>query len=298
MSNTCNRDFKGVWIPQEIWLCKDLTAIDKVLLTEIYSLDNEQHCTAGNDYLAEFCGVSEATITRSIKKLINLGYIERISFDGRHRVLKMINQNRQIDEQTNQNDDSPSAKCKAINIYNNISNNTHNNNISNSKELEECEQDEYASHMYSKEDLKNEFLGSAKKSSKSKTTTAKGKSLYSKCVAEIDLFTQNLKLRTLLVQYLAMRLEIKDKPMYFNQWKGLLNKLYSVIEQNPSMNYEDVVQQSIEKGYASFYPVNTYSSSRRNNTFSEGDGLSCEQSTDTEEDRINNLGKKGRRTSF
>ena len=88
-----NRDFKGVWIPKDIWLNKDLTAIDKVVLTEIGSLDNENHCTATNKYLAEFCGVSESTITRSIKKLVELNLIEtemKTSTTGKYRVLKVV----------------------------------------------------------------------------------------------------------------------------------------------------------------------------------------------------------------
>lgn len=39
------RDFKGVWIPKEVWLDTRLNALDKVILTEIDSLDNgERGC--------------------------------------------------------------------------------------------------------------------------------------------------------------------------------------------------------------------------------------------------------------
>ena len=47
-----NRDFKGVWIPKEIWLNTDLSIIEKVLLVEIDSLDNsDRGCFASNEYL-------------------------------------------------------------------------------------------------------------------------------------------------------------------------------------------------------------------------------------------------------
>ena len=36
-----NRDFKGVWIPKDIWLNENLTMLEKVILIEIDSLDNE-----------------------------------------------------------------------------------------------------------------------------------------------------------------------------------------------------------------------------------------------------------------
>lgn len=111
------RDFKGVWIPKEIWLCKDLTAIDKVLLAEINSLDNKNHCTASNEYFSEFCGVSIPTITRTVTKLKKLGYIETEIGDGRHRIIKMIRITNQIDE-------SAPSKRLTNNIVNNKTNKT------------------------------------------------------------------------------------------------------------------------------------------------------------------------------
>ena len=83
-----NRDFKGVWIPKEIWLNEKLTYLDKFIFTEIDSLDNELHCTASNQYIASFIGCSESAVTKSISKLIDLGYISMINFDGRRRTLK------------------------------------------------------------------------------------------------------------------------------------------------------------------------------------------------------------------
>lgn len=83
-----NRDFKGVWIPKELWLNENLTMLEKIILVEIDSLDNEDHCIAGNEYLAEFCQCSEWKVSNAIKKLEELGYIEVISFDGRHRKIK------------------------------------------------------------------------------------------------------------------------------------------------------------------------------------------------------------------
>jgi hypothetical protein len=52
-----NRDFKGVWIPKDIYLNPELTLVEKILLIEIQSLDNEQGCFAGNKYFADFIGV-------------------------------------------------------------------------------------------------------------------------------------------------------------------------------------------------------------------------------------------------
>lgn len=84
-----DRTFTGVWIPKEIWLDDRLNALDKVILTEIISLDDDvEHCHAGNDYLAKFCQCSESKVTKTIAKLIELGYIKVHSFDGRVRKLR------------------------------------------------------------------------------------------------------------------------------------------------------------------------------------------------------------------
>lgn len=80
------REFKGVWIPKEIWLREDLSAVDKVLLSEIWSLDGDDGCYASNEYLAEFCKVSAATLKRSLLTLEGLGLIMKNGYRGRCRV--------------------------------------------------------------------------------------------------------------------------------------------------------------------------------------------------------------------
>ena len=83
------RKIEGIWIPLNIWEDRNLDMTEKGILTEIHYLDNEpKHCYAGNEYLADFCQCSESKVTRTIAKLIELGYISLVSFDGRHRVLK------------------------------------------------------------------------------------------------------------------------------------------------------------------------------------------------------------------
>ena len=111
------RDFKGVWIQKEIWLDKRLNATDKIVLMEIDSLDNENHCTASNEYLAEFCQCSEKTISRSINKLVEIGYIEIISFNGRVRVARTT-----LSRQSGQNVQAEWTKCPANNIDNKLDN--------------------------------------------------------------------------------------------------------------------------------------------------------------------------------
>lgn len=83
------RAFRGIWIPSEVWLDNRLTALDKMILAEIASLDLGDGCYASNKYLADFCGCKEIKVSTSISKLKELGYLELIKFDGRQRILKV-----------------------------------------------------------------------------------------------------------------------------------------------------------------------------------------------------------------
>jgi len=84
-----DRDFKGVWIPKAVWLDERLSMLDKGILTEIDSLDcGDDGCWASNAYIAEFCQCTERKVSDTISKLIDLGYVRVISFDGRTRKLR------------------------------------------------------------------------------------------------------------------------------------------------------------------------------------------------------------------
>ena len=64
-----------------------MTALDKVILAEIDSLDNDG-CTASNDYLAKMSGCTITKVSTTITKLKSLGMIEVVNFDGRQRKMK------------------------------------------------------------------------------------------------------------------------------------------------------------------------------------------------------------------
>src|SRR5436189_4137014 len=69
------RDFKGIWIPKEIWLSEQLSLMEKVLFVEIHSLDNERGCFASNRYFADFFGVSDRQIRTYLASLREHGFI-------------------------------------------------------------------------------------------------------------------------------------------------------------------------------------------------------------------------------
>lgn len=122
------RDFKGVWIPKEIWLDTRLNALDKIILVEINSLDGADGCYASNEYLAKFCQCSEAKVSKSISLLTELGYIKVVKFDGRKRFLKTcLVKNTSHVKNTSQPSKIYEADLENLqdnNIYNNIDNNS------------------------------------------------------------------------------------------------------------------------------------------------------------------------------
>lgn len=82
------RDFKGIWIPKELWLDHRLSFFEKCLAAEIDSLDGRQGCYASNQYFEKFFNANQRTVQRGIARLKELGYIRMEMFNGRERVLR------------------------------------------------------------------------------------------------------------------------------------------------------------------------------------------------------------------
>lgn len=128
------REFKGIWIPKEIYLDKRINWSEKILLVEIDSLDNEKGCFSSNKYFSEFIGVTERAVTGMIAKLKDLGYISQSSFDGRRRVL---HSNVKVCVSA-QNDDSVQNRSKfPCTTETNFDHNNPVNNIINNTESKE-----------------------------------------------------------------------------------------------------------------------------------------------------------------
>lgn len=91
--NVTNEKFeancKGLWLPMEVLTDKQLTLEDTAILVIIDALDSpERHCTASNEYIATCFGFTENKVSISISKLIKLGYLSKLGFDGRIRILQ------------------------------------------------------------------------------------------------------------------------------------------------------------------------------------------------------------------
>lgn len=147
-----NRDFKGVWIPKEVWLDTRLNALDKVILMEIDSLDQgEKGCYASNEHLATFCQCSKTKVSTAISKLIECGYVYIQNFDGRKRELKSRLSN--FERQNIKNCNADIQNLKESNTYRNTDNNT----VSNKKERKNKSKsyDEQIAEYTGNEELQN-----------------------------------------------------------------------------------------------------------------------------------------------
>lgn len=85
-----SRDFKGVWIPKDVWLSPKLSLMEKVLFVELHSLDNERGCYASNRYFAEFFGVSERQIRTHIGTLKAKGFISVTIHNRNQRIIRVV----------------------------------------------------------------------------------------------------------------------------------------------------------------------------------------------------------------
>lgn len=131
----------------------------------------------------------------------------------------------------------------------------------------------------------------------------KKQNLFSKCVSLTDDFTKDTQIRIDLTDYLKVLLEMKQDGynLYTNVWKGLLRKL-DQLSTDPNIQHE-IIRQSIERGYKSFFPVNNYSNSNdvtKNKPWEEG--VRSSRYTEVELEELEELNRQreqaGMRTRF
>lgn len=107
------RKFKGIWIPAELWNCKELNIQEKCLIAEI---DSFQEFWMSNKAIGEFLGVSKDRAKQIIAKMKDSGIIEVETFRDAEtkqivkRVIAVSNNfKRKIFEASlNENNDYPS----------------------------------------------------------------------------------------------------------------------------------------------------------------------------------------------
>ena len=231
-----------------------------------FSQDGESKFTGSRQYLADWCGCTVRSIQTVLNDLVEEGLILKtetfrngvkcceyaVNFTPSEKISPP---SEKISPPPVKNFPTPSEKISLNNINNNIT-----NNIDNNIEYKIPE---------------TSFLGSCKP----KEDKPKKLSLYDKCVAEIYTYTNDEKLQECLLKYLAVRLAMKDKPIYgVNQWIGMLGKLKTM------NNQIEVVKISTERGWASFFPNNTSNTgfAGKREVFSEYGTVKSEKGKDSE----------------
>lgn len=86
-ANNPVKEYTGVWIPAEVMESEELEPLDKLVYGEIASF---RECYASNAWLAKRIKRSEATASRSVRKLIELGFVENYGFNGRFRIVRVV----------------------------------------------------------------------------------------------------------------------------------------------------------------------------------------------------------------
>lgn len=246
------RAFKGVWIPAEVWLSDELTIYEKAVFAEIDSLDGENHCWASNEYLAEFCKMSVPTISRAISKLIQLGYIEKLSFDGRQRVLAVNKNISQIRETylTDKSEISPSENLLLIE-------NKKENNIKSTGAGALAKHPRNFTKETLRDDLESGKDIDEQKKEKKKTSE------YDKCLVEIDNRYEDPDVYMSLVNHLEWSYNSKDPKRIKTA------KIYSKrLDELDKLTGDKVkiVQQSIDKQWHCFYELQTSNNRRGGET--------------------------------
>lgn len=283
----------NTYITIQSWMITelDLKGTELIVYATIFgfSQDGESRFKGSRQYLAEWCNGTIRSVQTALNSLVEKGLIQK--FDSTVNNVKLC-EYVAIFTPSEKISPPPSEKISLNNI---VIDNIEKDSISINTNTTQTE-DDYGSKGYSTEELRNEFLGSVKKSNR-RRNVVKRPTLFDKCVAELDDYTDKPELRNKLIQFLRIRLEVKDKPFGLASWQGMLEKLDQAVAEC-GREYVDVVQQSIDKGWLSFYPIDNKPKGKNSNF--EYVPVSLEVSADYDiegDNHIKSHNKKGEKPS-
>lgn len=109
------RQFKGIWIPAHIWLNKNLSAIDKVLLADIDSFTgNGKMFYKSNATIAQELHVSESTVKRSIKALSEHKLIQTFGGTRKRQITSLLADSGQYEQHSGQKEQDSAQNDPAL----------------------------------------------------------------------------------------------------------------------------------------------------------------------------------------
>ena len=232
------------------WMCNELELKGNELLIFAmihgFSQDGVSKFHGGRKYIAETFNISLPTVDKALQNLVEKSYINKEeSGDFTNPNIYWVNFDvvKKLYEGSKETLHGGSKET--------LLNNT--NNKTNSK-----------TGIVSKDTITTFQFGSKKKPKK--------ENLFTKCSTMIDDFVSHHNcgsvVRKKLITYLNFRLQVKDKPLYTNMWKGMLAKLDKLHQEG--YGYEPVIDFCLERGYLSFYPPSSSYSSQQSKPWEEG----------------------------
>lgn len=266
------------------WMCNelDLKGNDLLVYALIYgfSQDGESAFHGSRNYIANTFNISKPTVDKALQNLLDKDYI--IKYES-------------------EDFNTPNAYAVNIQVVKKLYWGSKETLLGGSKETllyNTSKQTIEDKKNNSKELLQNQEFQFGKQKPKKE-------SLFTKCVALTDDFISQHNcgnsIRKKLIEYINYRLSVKDKPLYTNMWKGMLNKLDLLHKEGYS--YESIINFSLERGYLSFYSPSNFSNQSdvtRGKAWEEN--VSCRQATEEELAEIERLNKerkaKGLRVTF
>lgn len=79
------RSFTGVWVPKDVLLSDELSALQKIIYAEISSFEV---CFMTNKFFADRYDISESAVSKNIAVLKKAGFVKEMKYDGRLRRLQ------------------------------------------------------------------------------------------------------------------------------------------------------------------------------------------------------------------
>lgn len=248
------------------WMCNELElkGNDLLVFALIYgfSQDGESAFHGSRNYIANTFNISKPTVDKAIQNLLDREYI--VKYDS-------------------EDFNTPNAYAANIQVVKKLYMGSKETLPGGSKETllnNTSKQTTSKKEKVVSKDTTTEFEFGKQKPQK--------ENLFTKCVNMIDDFTVDTQVRIDLTQYLNVLLEMRKDgyTLYGNMWKGLLKKL-GELSKNPKEQHE-IIWQSIERGYKSFFPVNSYSNNLKDKPWERGvksDGYTEEEKREIERER-------------
>lgn len=119
--DTPRREFKGIWIPAEIWEDDSLSVNEKILYLEIDSFTSQnKSCFISNEHISKLLHISENASSKVLNSLVKKGLVVVTKFDGRKRYIQTVaKQTRQKAKAESPNEQSCIGDNSTYNIQDN-----------------------------------------------------------------------------------------------------------------------------------------------------------------------------------